>query len=354
MTKFSVHQLLPTINRYDAIGNEAIVIREILRKMGYNSEIYAENIHPSMKGQAKNYTEYNEHTNDVFIYHHSIGSGLGDFILSLKSKIIMIYHNITPPEFFDDTNAEISKLLRLGKSQLLIFKNKIDVAVGDSEYNRLELEQSGYKKTGILPILLEKAKYQKQADQDLIAKYKDYVNILYVGRIAPNKRVDEVIRAFSYYNYNINPQSHLFLVGCFDGTTNGYYQYLSSLVNSSKTKNVHFVTDANDDQLISFYKIADVFMTMSLHEGFCVPLVESMLCKVPIIAYDSTAIPYTLGDSGVKVTNETFEEIGELINIVATKSELRTTIVEKQTERFTSIYDKDNQSMISEILDLVL
>lgn len=342
------------MNRHDAIGNETMVIQETLKKMGYNSEIYAENIHPSMKGQAKKYAEYKNDENDVFIYHHSIGSGLEYFISSLKSKIIMIYHNITPPEFFDDTNPIVAQLLREGKDQLVTLKDKVAFAVGDSEYNRLELEEIGYKKTGVLPILLERSKYQKQPDQHLIEKYSDSTNILYVGRIAPSKRVEEVIKAFSYYNYNINPKSNLFLVGGFDGVTDRYYQSLNSMINSSRIKNVHFITDANDDQLVNFYRIANVFVTMSMHEGFCVPLVESMLCKVPIIAYDSTAIPYTLGNSGVRIADETFEEVGELIDIMTTEPNLRKTIIEKQTARFNSIYGKDNQSMISEILDQVL
>jgi len=340
---------------YDAIGNETITIQKTLRKMGYNSEIYAENIHPSMNGQVKSYKEYKSNDeNDIFIYHHSIGSGLDNFITSLRSKIIMIYHNITPPEFFDNTNPLIAHLLRIGRSQLITLQNKISFAVGDSEYNRLELEKIGYKKTGVLPIMLDRSKYENRVDPNLTEKYKNFTNILYVGRIAPNKHVDQVIKTFAYYNYNINPQSNLILIGGFDGVTDRYYQSLNSMISASKTKNVHFITNASDNQLVSFYKVADIFITMSDHEGFCVPLVESMLCKVPIIAHDSSAIPYTLGGSGILVKNESIEEIGELINIVTTESDLRTIIIEKQIARFNEIYAKDNQSMISEILNLVL
>ncbi|MDE1725691.1 MAG: glycosyltransferase family 4 protein [Thaumarchaeota archaeon] len=347
-----IHQILPTISPHDAIGNEAILIQNTLTKMGYDSQIFAENIHTSMSN-VKSINDYNNsNKNDIFIYHHSIGSGLLDFILSLKCKIIMIYHNITPPEFFDGTNSTIADLLRLGRKQLEILKNKISLAAGDSEFNRLELEKIGYENTTVLPILLDFSKYLIQPDQSLISRYRDYINILYVGRIAPNKRVDDVIRSFAYFNQNINPKSNLFIVGRSNGIADRYLDSLQSLIENAQIKNVHLVTDADDKKLVNFYQIANLFVTMSLHEGFCVPLVESMYFKIPIIAHNSSAIPYTLGDSGITVKDETYEEIGELFDFILLHPELKK-IIEKQTNRFHSIYAKDNESMISDLLHLI-
>jgi glycosyltransferase involved in cell wall biosynthesis len=341
---------------YDAIGNEVFVIQNSLKKMGYSSEIYAENIHPEMKNKVKNYYDCKDAKNDdIFIFHLSIGfsSGMFNFLSSLRSKIIMIYHNITPPEFFEGKNNALADLLRLGRKQLEGLKDKVSVAVGDSEHNRLELESFGYKVTGVFPILLDLSKYKQASDLKLISQYKDQMNVLYVGRITPNKKVDEVIKAFAYYHCNINPSSNLFLVGTYESPQDKYFTSLQKMINTANLKNIFFITNADDVELITYYSLARVFITMSMHEGFCVPLVESMFYKIPIIANNSTAIPYTLGESGILVKNETYEEVGELIDVIESDSQLRNSVIERETRRFNAIYNKDNESMLSDLLSLV-
>ncbi len=353
MTKSRIHQLLPTISPDDAIGNETLLIQKTLNDMGFESEIYAENIHHSFSGHAKNYLKYKDSKDQIIIYHHSIGSDLPEFLLSLDSKIILIYHNITPPEFFEETNAQIASLLKLGQHQLSVLKDKVSYAVGDSEFNRLDLEKLGYKKTGVLPILLDMQKYHQQSTNELISEYGNSTNILYVGRIAPNKRVDELIKIFSYYNENINPNSHLFLVGRSNGIADKYYQKLLSMIDSTNIKNVHFDADADDHKLIKYYQLANFFIIMSIHEGFCVPLVESMFFKVPIIAYNSTAIPYTLGEGGILVKDETYEEIAELVDLIQNTQQIKDDIITKQNTRFNQIYNKNNQQLINDIINKV-
>lgn len=350
MTK-AIHQLLPTFSPNDAIGNEVIVIQNVLKKMGYDSKIFAENIHPKFRNIAEHYSKYDKVVqNDVIIYHHSIGSVLSDFLLSLKPKIIMIYHNVTPPEFYAGIDSTLAELCRKGKEQLILFKNKISFAYGDSEFNRLELENLGYKKTGVLPILMNFTKYQNQLDDKLLNDYKNSTNFLYVGRISPNKRIDEVIRIFSYYNLNINSNSNLFIVGNYDDATKEFFDSLQSLVKNTKLSNVNFISNADAKKLNTYYSLADIFITMSNHEGFCVPLIESMFFNVPIIARNSTAIPYTLGNSGILTKNESFEEIGELVDLIL-KSDLKEKITQKQSKQIKKIYRKDNQTMVAEILE---
>lgn len=348
-----IHQLLPTISINDAIGNETIVIQKSLKNLGYESEIFAENIHPSLIGKTKKYTDYTNDA-DLLIYHHSTGSGLANFISDLTTKKIMIYHNITPPEFFRGVNETIVNITKQGIEQTKMLKDKIDLALGDSEFNRLELEKLGYKKTGVLPILLDLTRYKKQVESDINSKFKNSTNFLYVGRIAPNKRVDEIIRIFAYYYYNINKDSNLFLVGDYGGVSDSYYRQVIEMVKNLKLKNVHYIKGADDLVLSSIYSIADISIMMSDHEGFCVPLVESMFYEIPIVAKNSTAIPYTLGDSGVLVKNENFEEIAEVIDVILNDEELKKTVIEKQTKRFNTIYQKSNEELLNDILKKVL
>lgn len=327
-----VHQILPTISPYDAIGNEAFVIRDILRKWGYRSEIFAQNIHQSINS-VNPLSEHKKRSskNNVLIYHFSIGSDVSKYVMNACDRKILLYHNITPPHFFYNINDNLALLLGKGKEELKQLVDKIDIALGDSEYNRIELQDIGYTKTGVLPLILDLGKYDRY-NQRLITKYDDgWTNILFVGRIAPNKKQEDIIKCFYYYKA-INPRSRLFLVGGFNGCE-VYYDQLQNLIERLGTKDIHMTGMADFPDLISYYMLADVFLCMSEHEGFSVPLIESMHFGVPIIAYSSTAVPYTLGGAGILFNRKCYPEIAEMINLVVTDEKLRERIIAIQHVR---------------------
>ena len=342
MSKIQIHQIHPTVSYGDAIGNDIVEIQSVLRKLGYNSNIYAQYIHPKMHG-VKNYVEYkkNSPSKNILIMHYSIGYGadLLAFVKSLPDKKILIYHNITPPEYYRNINSEYEYHIKIGREEIRDFRNIVELALGDSEFNRQELVKLGFKNTGVLPIIIELNKYGVHGDQKIIRKYNDnIVNILFVGRVGPNKKIEDIIKCFYYYNKYLNSKSRLFLVGSYDGMDK-YYDKLKLLANKLNLKKVYFTGHVSFEELISYYKLADVFITMSEHEGFCVPLLESMYFKIPIIAYNSTAIPYTLGDSGILVNKKDYEEIAEMINLLVEETELRNKIIKKQNERLKE-FDK--------------
>jgi L-malate glycosyltransferase len=326
-----IHQILPTISPGDAIGNEVKEIKKILNEWGYKSEIYAQNIHPKIN--AKKYTEYTKVSSkeNIVIFHFSIGSEVSEFIAKLPDKKIMIYHNITPSKYFRGVNETLVNLLDNGKKELRSLVGHIDLAVGVSEYNRLELQKLGFKNTDVLPIIIDFQEYDNP-NEKLLSKYDDdFVNLLFVGRVTPHKKQEDIIKVFYYYKL-INPKSRLFLAGSYEGC-DVYSNYLKNLILSLGLKDVHLLGKISFNDLISYYKLADAFICMSEHEGFCVPILESMYFEVPIIAYNSTAIPATLENSGVLVTEKNYCEIAELINILMEDQELRSKIVEKQKNR---------------------
>lgn len=347
-----ISQLLPTLVPNDAIGNETLYIYQILKSLGYESNIYATNIDPSLKHLAKNFSEYDEkNPDDLIIYHHSTGSGFANFLCSVDSSVMMIYHNITPSKFFHGVNDQIVDLINLGNEETKILKDKVVLGVGDSEYNRLELENIGYKKTTVMPILLDLSKFNDNEDKNIKSKFSNSKNILYVGRIAPNKRIDDVIKSFVYYNMNIEPNSNLIIAGSGTGEYSSKTQKLIlDLIKNSENKNIHFVDNPSHSTLATLYKISNLLLLLSEHEGFCVPLIESMFFNVPILTRNSAAIPYTLGNSGVMVNNESFEEIGELIHILINDKKLQESITQKQTIRLKEIYKKSNKTMIEELI----
>lgn len=328
-----VHQILHTLSYGDAVSNEVIEIRRALRKMGYHSEIFAINSHPKVSKFCKHIKEYKKSVNNVVLYHLSIASlEVTEFVRLLPDTKILIYHNITPHNYFRNVNDELYYLCKKGREELKTLNETVKLALGDSEYNRNELTNNGFKNTDILPILIDYSIYKSSSNLEIMKKYEDdFINLLFVGRVAPNKKQEDLIKTFYYYK-RINPKSRLFIVGSYEGMEK-YFMQLKDIVERLSLADVIFTGQTSLNEIITYYKLADVFICMSEHEGFCVPLLESMCFNVPIIAYNSTAIPYTLSNCGILVNEKRYDEIAEMIDLLVNDDKLRTNVVNGQVQR---------------------
>lgn len=335
MITLQIHQILPSISFGDAISNEVLEIREILKEWGYESDIFAQHIHPKLAHITKIFTEYEKYSSpeNILIFHFSIGSDISKFVKTLPDKKILIYHNLTPYTYFKGINDILVQLLINGRKELAEYSTITSLALGDSEFNRKELVELGFKNTGVLPILVDLKNYEQEPDQKILNKFKDdHTNFIFVGRLSPNKKQDDVIKTFYYYNKCIDQRSRLFLVGSYNGTEK-YYAYIQELVKRMNLDNVYITGQVDFKELLAYYKLADIFISMSEHEGFCVPLLESMYFGVPILAYNSTAIPYTLDNAGLLFNEKRYAEIGEFINILLKDKTLLNHIVKNQRNR---------------------
>jgi glycosyltransferase involved in cell wall biosynthesis len=326
-----VHQALPTLDFGDAISNHVRNIQKVLKKNGFESEIYADITHTIFK-KTKNYKEL-KNTEGIILYHFSIGSHVNDFVNMLPNKKVLVYHNITPAEYFIGYSDYLAYLSGWGREQLGNFKNNVIAAWGDSEYNRKELLKFGFRNTAVLPILVDFKKF-KNFNRRIYENFNDgATNIIFVGRVIPNKKFDDLIKVFYYYNRYMDRASRLILVGSYHGTEL-YHQKLLQLAKKLKVVNsVVFTGKVSEEELSAYYRVANTFLCMSEHEGFCVPLLESMFFKIPIVAYSSTAVPYTLGRSGIIFKKKNYEEIAELINLLNTDKSLRKKVVDSQNKR---------------------
>ncbi len=328
-----VHQILPVLDYGDAVSNDAIEIRHALRRMGYSSDIFAKYIHPKVSKFAKPLNQYKKNASNIVIYHFSVaGSDVTEFVKTLPDVKILKYHNITPHQYFNTINDELYDLCINGREELKTLSTTVKLSLGDSEYNKNELVLYGFNNTGILPILIDFSKYNMTPNAKVLKKYDDNcVNLLFIGRISPNKMHEDLIKVFYYYK-KIIPKSRLYLVGSYNGMEK-YLAQLKELVSRLNLTDVVFTGHTSFDEMIAYYRLADVFLCMSEHEGFCVPLAESMYFNIPIIAYNSTAIPYTLAGCGILVNEKRYDEIAEMINLLVTDDKLRIKIVERQNER---------------------
>lgn len=350
-----IHHITPTLAKGDAVGNNLVAIAHLLENQGYKNDIFCEtNLRGNQESiEILDFKDFDDilEDDDVIIYHHSIGTDIVDIICKLKNKIIVIYHNITPVSFLEEYNAEIAKSAQRGRTQLKKLSNA-EYFICDSDYNKQDLINEGITTNNIvtIPLLIEFDDYKKEYDKEVYKNMKDgKTNILFVGRVAPNKKQEDVIKSYAYYKKFINTESRLILVGGIG--IPGYYESLNKLVQDMGVEDVNFCSHVPFSHILAYYKSADVFLCMSEHEGFCVPLLEAMYFDIPIIAYDATAVPETLGGSSVVVKEKDFPLIAETINEVVTNEELRKIMIEKQRERLKYF---DNKKVEKEITNTII
>jgi glycosyltransferase involved in cell wall biosynthesis len=337
-------QMLPTMAYGDAIGNHTLALNQMIKNMGYNTEIYAEAVDQRLpSGIAKEVKKMHEvNDEDVVLYHLSTGSELNYYFGNLKCRKIVEYHNITPPSFFSRYNSRARINAQKGIEQARWLANKVDYCLADSDFNRTELKKMGYEqRIDVAPILIPFSDYEKKPSEVVFEKYNDgKINILFTGRIAPNKKQEDIIEAFYYYKRNINANSRLIFVGSYNGMER-YYNMLTGYAEELNLKDVEFTGHIPFNEILAYYKIADVFVCMSEHEGFCVPLVEAMKFEIPILAFANSAIPETMGNGGILLKEKEPKITAEWIDQLTKSSELCDKIRKNQRQRLTDFqYDK--------------
>jgi glycosyltransferase involved in cell wall biosynthesis len=238
---------------------------------------------------------------------------------------------------------------KVGREQLVGYRRHVDFAFADSEYSRMELTEKGFKNTGVLPIVIDFNRYSVEPDKNTLRRLRDYTNILFVGRLMKNKRQEDILKIFYYYHHYLNPKSNLILLH--QSMDARYERYLKELASSLKVSdNVIFVPSDSAKDLTTYYRAASLFLCMSEHEGFCVPLVESMYYRVPIVAYNSTAVPYTLGGAGISVDEKRFDQIAALVDIILNDKELNHEIIDGQNRRLSELVPEKSMSKLFEVV----
>lgn len=347
--KAAVHQLLPDFGYGDAIGNDVQEIQRTLQGWGYPSEIFAQHVHSKLNGLARPFWEYKEvsHPQGIFLFHFSIGSEVSEFVKRLPDRKILVYHNITPPHFFKGINAEVERRCAWGYEELKKLAPHFDLALGVSEFNRQDLDRAGFKKTGVLPILIDFKNYHLVPEENLKKKLQDgKINILHVGRLVPQKKIEDLIKAFYLFQKRFPRESRLILVGTDSGVRN-YGRALGEMVNElGLSEKVLFAGFATFRELITYYAAADLYLCLSEHEGFCVPLMESMFFSLPIIAYLTGGIPETLGGAGFGLKQKNWEEIAEVMAMVLEDKGLRETIIRGQRDRLQDFSLEKNRARL--------
>ena len=309
-------QILPVLAFGDAVGNDTRALKDALLEAGYETEIYAAVIDERLpQGTAQPFDMLEKlEDDDIVIYHLSTGHKLNYEIEKLGGKKVILYHNITPEQYFKKYNRDASSSCAQGIKAAKRLAKIADYAIADSAYNKEDLIRFGF-----------------------------------TGRVVPNKKQEDIIQAFYYYKNYINPKSRLILVGSYAGIDK-YHEQLEAYVRELGLADVIFTGQIKFDEILAYYHLADVFLCMSEHEGFCVPIVESMYFNVPVVARDTSAIAWTMGGSGVLLPDDDPIMAAEMVNRVLTDETLKDKILKNQRIR---LQDFDNQKVKTQFLQII-
>ena len=343
----NVHQFATSLSYGDAISDEMLEIQRVLREKGHSSEIFIRFYEPRMAKYIHDFREYKAFSSpdNVVIFHFSIGSPVSKMFFRVPDKKIMIYHNITPYIYFLDYHRILTRECYKGRLEIKLFVDKVDLALGDSEYNRQELELLGYPSTGVLPLLLDLKKFDSPGDP-IVHRIFDNGKwtILFVGRVIPNKKFEDVIKVFALYKKFFNPNSQLILAGDYRGMER-YYYALQDLVDRLVVQDVHLTGHVNFEELVSYFKLADVYLSMSEHEGFGVPLLEAFHNRIPVLAFKAGAVEETMNGGGVLLAQKEFLQTAVLLEKINKDKAFREGIIAHQLEALKK-YSRENVARI--------
>ena len=337
-----VNQWLPAAHRGDAVGDSARRMRSLLRGMGHEAEVYALTIDDDLAGDVRPFSNPEAAKGDVTIFHFAIPSPMTDAFARLPRGRVLLYHNVTPASFFAPYDPALFRLASLARQELASLVGKVDLALGVSDYNRRELESLGFAPTGILPLAVDWSRVTKPVSLPALEAVLDdeYVNFLFVGRIAPNKKIEDHIRMAEHYKRYVDAFYRFIFVGRVDAVPQ-YYSVIRGLMAEFQLPHDRFIFTGpvSDDELAVYYRRAAVYISLSEHEGFCAPLVEAMAANVPVLAYAAAAVPETLGGAGVQFAPKDLEYAAEMAGSLAFDDTLRARVIAGQRERLADFGD---------------
>jgi glycosyltransferase involved in cell wall biosynthesis len=219
---------------------------------------------------------------------------------------------------------------------------RVDLALGDSTFNREELDQLGFTTTGVMPIAVNTSRITRAPSRPALEETlsDEFRNVLFVGRIAPNKRIEDHLRLAEHYKRYVDERYRFLFVGRSDAVPR-YYRTIRALVCEYRMRRERFLFPGpvSDEDLAAYYRAADVYVSLSEHEGFCVPLIEAMAADVPVLAYAAGAVPETLGGAGVLFAPKDLEHAAELLRLLVYDENLRDSVIAGQRRRLEDFSD---------------
>ncbi len=339
MTVRRIDQVIPSLASRDAIGGHTVQLRDLLRSKGYESDIFYGNATPDRLDDGYPVARLGERSSSgrVLLYQLSIGSGVADIFRERSERKFVNYHNITPADLLEAWMPAVGEEVRWGRAQLRDLAPVTEFAIADSQFNERELQQAGYRSTTTLPLLIDLDSFGGSPDPVTSArlagrKAQGGTDLLFVGKVSPHKGQHDLIKALAAYRRIYDPLARLHVVGSSisDEYRIAIQRYAEEL---DLVDAVELTGSVTHEELISYYTASDMFVCLSNHEGFCVPLLEAMYHRLPIVAYTNTAVPETVQGAGLVLPNKEPIRVAAAIDRVVGDARLRAALAEAAEQR---------------------
>jgi glycosyltransferase involved in cell wall biosynthesis len=357
----SIHQVLATFARRDAIGNHAVAIRDVLHGMGIGSEIFAAELSPGAGSGARPIRELGTRLPGEgeawLLYHASIGSTAADWVLQRPERKLVDYHNITPASLTAPWEPAVGVELEHGRRQLAALAAATEWGLADSSYNERELIDLGYRRTAVLPILFSPvATHVDTAVADRLQQRQQReggADWLFVSRIMPHKAQHDVIKAFAVYRRVYDPSARLTIIG---GV--GSARYADALAQFVDDLGLNDVIDlagsVSGGALAAHYRTASVYVALSDHEGFGVPLLEAMAHDLPVVTYGGTAVPETVDGAALLLENKRPTTVAAAVHRLLADAALRDELVRCGRERLVYFAPEAGAARLRELVNEIV
>jgi glycosyltransferase involved in cell wall biosynthesis len=329
-----VHQLIPCFTPGDAMGQAAVAWQRVLRHLGRSGEVYADEVAAPWRSLVRPATELRPAADDLVLYHHGIASPLAGRVMHLPCRTGVVFHNVTPARFYAGTQLE--EPLVAGRAQLAALADCVDLSIGVSRFNARELEVAGHREVKVVPLFVEPERFTAScADPRLNERLSGSgrPRVVSVSRVVPHKRMEDLLSLHAELR-RISPRAELWVVG---GFSPGNAAFKALAKKAKALGGVTFLGRVSHAQLVAAYRSADVFVSMSEHEGFGVPLVEAMASDVPVLAFGAAAVPETMGGRGIVFDEKHFAALAELVQLISTDAAMREQLVQGQRARVAEL-----------------
>lgn len=331
----AVYQIVPVFNDGDAVCDFSLLLKKQFDRLNVKNYIYSYQ-NNSQNNFIKPMSDFKyPASNDIMILHMAAENEMAEYMGFFGCKRVLVFQNVTPPEFFADYNEFALNSVKNGIAQVKALADSVDYSLTVSEFNKETMVKYGFKPDtiSVVPIPFDESRYACDADSEFSRRFSDgKTNILFVGRVAPNKRHEDIIDSFIAYHNGCNRNSRLILAGRF-GENDRYYLMLKEKL-ADFDGEVVFTGYITQEQLVSLYRAADVFLCLSEHEGFCVPIIEAMYFDVPIIAYRSTAVTATLGEKCFLIDSKQPDNVSRCIDLLVKDESERKQVIGNQRIQF--------------------
>jgi glycosyltransferase involved in cell wall biosynthesis len=352
----AVHQFVPALLPRDATGDHTLALRDALRAHGWQSDIYVEAAHDELQHEATYFEEYTRQSlpGDILVYQASTGSPVAEYLLGRPETLVLNYHNVTPASFYAPWEAHTAEKVTEARAQIAALAARAALGVAHSQFSADELAAMGCPSTEVVPILVTVGDWSSSPDPvaaaALAARADGGTVLLFVGRLSPNKGQEALIEALWFYRRWYDGKARLLLVG--PAITGAYADALVDLATElGLAQAVIHGENLTPAELAAWYGAADVFVCLSDHEGFCIPLLEAMQFDLPIVAFAAGAVPETLGSAGILLETKRPSVVAAAVDRVRGDAVLSASLVDRGRRHLADFDAGRTRARYVEVLD---